>query len=388
MSVLSTRIRLRREELGMSQEELASRMGYRSKSSITKIEKGSTTSPRTSWRILPPPWRTSTAWLLGLENGGGVIPEGFEAMPRMARVPLVGSIACGTPITAEQNIERYIGVPAGWHADFALTCHGDSMAPTIQDGDIVCIRRQPEVEQGEIAAVRIGEEATLKHFHRQGDAVVLLADNAAVCPPIDLCGAPAGGICRSKAGPWACAAACKEAPYGTANVLPCTLSPTSRATLPKNLESPARAAWWMPCGPGGVRTALPGPQRPAGHRAVQPYLAAVAVHPGHAGRLVPHRPAAPGWAAIPAWASLPPARPSGPTPSGCPASGWKGWSRTPPWPGPALSAGPTCWTAPPSTTSNPISPLRTAILDAAEGYTARRGATIWKCAVPTHCARP
>ena len=109
-------------------------------------------------------------------------------LPEMVRVPLVGSIACGTPITAEQNIECYIGVPAAWHADFALTCHGSSMAPTICDGDIVCIRRQPEVEQGEIAAVRIGEEATLKHFHRQGETVMLLADNAAVCPPMIFAG--------------------------------------------------------------------------------------------------------------------------------------------------------------------------------------------------------
>ena len=90
----------------------------------------------------------------------------------MARVPLVGSIACGTPITAEQNIESYIGVPAAWHADFALTCHGSSMAPTICDGDIVCIRRQPEVEQGEIAAVRIGDEATqLEEIQIEGRAV-------------------------------------------------------------------------------------------------------------------------------------------------------------------------------------------------------------------------
>ena len=94
----------------------------------------------------------------------------------------------GTPITAEQNIEYYIGVPAAWHADFALTCHGDSMSPTICNGDIVCIRCQPEVEQGEIAAVRIGEEATLKHFHRQGETVMLLADNTAVCPPMVFAG--------------------------------------------------------------------------------------------------------------------------------------------------------------------------------------------------------
>ena len=111
----------------------------------------------------------------------------------------------GSPITAEQNIECYIGVPAAWHADFALTCHGSSMAPTICDGDIVCIRCQPEVEQGEIATVRVGEEATLKHFHRQGDAVMLLADNAAVCPPMFYAGeqlselhieGKAVGLCR------------------------------------------------------------------------------------------------------------------------------------------------------------------------------------------------
>ena len=143
------------------------------------------------------------AALLGLEPCA--CPPGFEPLPAMVQVPLIGSIACGTPITAEQNIECYIGVPAAWHADFALTCHGDSMSPTICNGDIVCIRCQPEVEQGEIAAVRVGEEATLKHFHRQGDAVMLLADNAAVCPPMFYAGeqlselhieGKAVGLCR------------------------------------------------------------------------------------------------------------------------------------------------------------------------------------------------
>ena len=180
---LSSRIRQRREQLGLSQEELAARMGYRSKSSITKLEKGINDLPRAKLEELAAALDTTPAWLMGLVDLP-FPPPGFEPLPEMVRVPLVGSIACGTPITAEQNIECYIGVPAAWHADFALTCHGNSMAPTICDGDIVCIRRQPEVEQGEIAAVRIGEEATLKHFHRQGETVMLLADNAAVCPPI------------------------------------------------------------------------------------------------------------------------------------------------------------------------------------------------------------
>ena len=176
---LSSRIRQRREQLSLSQEELAARMGYRSKSSITKLEKGINDLPRAKLEELAAALDTTPAWLMGLADLP-CPPPGFEPLPEMARVPLVGSIACGTPITAEQNIECYIGVPAAWHADFALTCHGSSMAPTICDGDIVCIRRQPEVEQGEIAAVRIGEEATLKHFHRQGETVMLLADNTAV----------------------------------------------------------------------------------------------------------------------------------------------------------------------------------------------------------------
>lgn len=193
MSELSTRIRLRRGALGISQEELARRMGYRSKSSITKLEKGVNDLPQAKLEELAQALETSPAYLLGLDTPG--VPRGFEPLPEMAMVPLIGSIACGSPITAEQNIESYIGVPAAWHADFALTCHGDSMAPTIRDGDIVCIRSQPEVEQGQIAAVRIGEEATLKHFHRQGDAVMLIADNAAVCPPMVYTGQELEDIC-------------------------------------------------------------------------------------------------------------------------------------------------------------------------------------------------
>ena len=182
MSELSTRVRLRREELGLSQEQLAQRMGYRSKSSITKLEKGVNDIPQAKLEELAAALETTPAYLLGLD----VLcpPPGFEPLPAMAMVPLVGSIACGTPITAEQNIEQYIGVPAAWHADFALTCHGDSMSPTICDGDIVCIRCQPEVEQGEIAAVRIGEEATLKRVYYQNGTLTLMPANAAYAPMV------------------------------------------------------------------------------------------------------------------------------------------------------------------------------------------------------------
>ena len=121
MSELSTRLHLRRKELGLSQEELAQRMGYRSKSSITKLEKGINDLPQSKVEELAAALETTPAYLLGLDTP--CPPPGFEPLPAMTQVPLIGSIACGTPITAEQNIERYIGVPAAWRADFALTCH-------------------------------------------------------------------------------------------------------------------------------------------------------------------------------------------------------------------------------------------------------------------------
>ena len=110
----------------------------------------------------------------------------YFGLPKSAilKVPLIGSIACGTPILAEENIESYIGIPAAWKADFALTCHGDSMAPMICDGDIVCIRKQAQVETGEVAAVRIGEEATLKRFYRYPDYILLRPENPEYDPII------------------------------------------------------------------------------------------------------------------------------------------------------------------------------------------------------------
>lgn len=122
------------------------------------------------------------------------IPPGFEPMPEMVRVPRVGYIACGQPILAEQNIEDYDSVPASWRADFTLVCEGDSMLPHINNGDLVAIRRQPSVENGEIAAVRIDDEATLKYVYRSADKLVLQPANAAF-EPLVLIGEDMNSVC-------------------------------------------------------------------------------------------------------------------------------------------------------------------------------------------------
>lgn len=104
-------------------------------------------------------------------------------------VPVVGAIACGEPITAEQNIDGFASLPDGVTADFALRCQGDSMLPTFSPGDLVLIRQQCEVEPGQIAAVGIDGEATLKRFYRQDGGFVLVADNPAFAPLVYPAGA-------------------------------------------------------------------------------------------------------------------------------------------------------------------------------------------------------
>ena len=106
------------------------------------------------------------------------------------RIPIIGEIACGDPITAEENIEGYTEetfekpIPSG--TLFALRCKGHSMEPTIHDGSLVTIREQPTVEDGEIAAVLVNgdNEATLKRVKHQGDLIMLMPDNKEYDPII------------------------------------------------------------------------------------------------------------------------------------------------------------------------------------------------------------
>lgn len=110
---------------------------------------------------------------------------GILPLPKMVRKPLIGTIACGTPILAEQNINSYISVPEDIRCDFALRCEGDSMIGAyIMDGASVYIREQPDVENGEIAAVMIGEEATLKRVYKSDDGytLTLMPENSKYAP--------------------------------------------------------------------------------------------------------------------------------------------------------------------------------------------------------------
>ena len=189
MATLYDRIKSRRTELGLTVEELARKMGYKDKSSISKIENGKADIPQSKIAAFADALQTTPAYLMGWEEQPQpkkpTIPPGFEPMPKMVKVPLIGSIACGEPITAEQNVEKLVDVPENIRCDFSLTCHGDSMVDAgIHDKDVVYIRIQPEVENGEIAAVRIDGEATLKRVYYSPGALTLMPANPTYAPMI------------------------------------------------------------------------------------------------------------------------------------------------------------------------------------------------------------
>lgn len=132
------------------------------------------------------------AWLMGYQapvcpldcgTSPAPIPPGFEPLPKMVKRPLIGDIASGEPITAEQNVQDLVDVPENITCDFCLRCHGDSMIDAgIHDNDVVYIKIQPTVHDGEIAAVRIGDEATLKRVYYDGSTITLVPANSAYRP--------------------------------------------------------------------------------------------------------------------------------------------------------------------------------------------------------------
>ena len=118
---------------------------------------------------------TTAPYLMGWEDSPVPdLPPNIIPMPEMRKIPLVGSIACGAPILAQEHIEGQVDIPSDIYADFALTCKGDSMINArIFDGDVVYIRQQDTVENGEIAAVLIDSEATLKRVRLHDDRIIL-----------------------------------------------------------------------------------------------------------------------------------------------------------------------------------------------------------------------
>lgn len=171
---MGDRIRQRREELHISVDEVAKRLG-KHRATIYRYESDEIrTLPTDVLEPLAAVLETTPAALMGWEDLEPDMPENVIPLPKTRTLPLLGTIACGQPITAIQDDTELVEVPEYVRADFALRCKGDSMINArIFDGDIVYIRQQEEVENGEIAAVLIGDEATLKKVYLYPDRMIL-----------------------------------------------------------------------------------------------------------------------------------------------------------------------------------------------------------------------
>lgn len=175
MKQFSNILRQLRISDNLTQKQLADALGL-AFSTISMYERGEREPDFETMEAIADYFNVTMDYLHGKTNN--ISFENIIPLPNMHKIPLLGTIACGEPILAEENIESEINIPEDIHADFALRCKGDSMVDArIMDGDIVYIRQQPTVNNGEIAAVLIGDEATLKRVYLSNNTVTLMPCN-------------------------------------------------------------------------------------------------------------------------------------------------------------------------------------------------------------------
>ncbi len=180
MSKFCERLKECMEKADIRPSELSKVTGI-DKSSISRYLKGDYVPKQLKITALADALHVNAGWLLtgvaqqedtnysSLKN---IIPL------EVKKVPLLGTIAAGEPVLCDEHIELMLPCDSNVHADFALRVHGDSMIDVNYfDGDIVFIHQQPVVEDGQIAAVRIDDSATLKRFYKIPGGCMLLSEN-------------------------------------------------------------------------------------------------------------------------------------------------------------------------------------------------------------------
>ena len=187
MATFSAILKDLRLQRGMTQAELA-RILNTAKSTVSMYENGKRTPDFETLEAIADYFNVDMNYLLGRakDSHAAALPDYPGIRPITThKVPLLGSIACGEPIFANEEHESYIEAGTDIRADFALKASGDSMTGArILDGDIVFIRRQNMVDNGDIAAVAIGDEVTLKRVYYYPDEgrLMLISENPKYSP--------------------------------------------------------------------------------------------------------------------------------------------------------------------------------------------------------------
>lgn len=178
---LGERIKELREARGITQAQLGEAIG-KSDKAVSTWENGAYSPRMGVIEKLAAFFNVSKSYLLGDEDEPKPakedrLPAALRPISTMHRqkVPLIGKVAAGQPIMAETDYETFVDSPVD--CDCALEVEGNSMAPTYLPGDIVYIKHQPTVRDGQVAVVLIDDSATLKHVYQDPDGLTLISDN-------------------------------------------------------------------------------------------------------------------------------------------------------------------------------------------------------------------
>lgn len=179
MNEIALRIKQRREELGLSAEQLGEKIG-KAKTTIYRYESGFIEKmPSSVLSDIAKVLKVSPTYLLYGDEPQNSLNNILRPV-NLKRFPMLGEIACGKPIFANEEHETYIDASADIKADFCLTAKGDSMiGARIHSGDVVFIKEQSIVDNGQIAAVIIDNNVTLKrwYFYPDKKKLILQAEN-------------------------------------------------------------------------------------------------------------------------------------------------------------------------------------------------------------------
>lgn len=186
MTDIGKRIREKRESIGMTQEELASKLGYKNKSSIAKIEIGANDIVQSKVVEFAKVLNTTVAYLMGWDNNVVPLHSSMKSERKTISVPVLGRAAAGIPIEAIEDIidtEEISEKLATSGEFFGLKIKGDSMIPNICDGDIVIVRQQEVADTGDIVIATVnGSDATCKRLRKYRDGIELIANNPSYTP--------------------------------------------------------------------------------------------------------------------------------------------------------------------------------------------------------------
>lgn len=180
-AMIGDKIRLKREELNLTQEELAKKMGYKSKSTINKIEMGINDITQSKIVAFAKALDTTPSYLMGWED-----PIQEKPTSKAHRINVYGKIPAGVPLEAIEDIIDWEEIPASWQGDYiALQVEGNSMEPEYREGDVIIVKLQPDCESGQDCVVYVnGFDATLKRVVKQNEGIMLQPLNPAYEPRI------------------------------------------------------------------------------------------------------------------------------------------------------------------------------------------------------------